>query len=136
MVHEIPRMATSSEVPQITTAEAEATARAAVKLFENWKFSDMAAREVLGGLTARMYERWKAGNPGHIDKDLATLLSLLMGIHRRLRYLFTNSKRGYDWIGKPNYVFGGRSPAEVIGQGDISSLARVRDYLDGERSGW
>lgn len=129
-------MATSSEAPQITTAEAEAMARAAVKLFEKWKFSDEAAREALGGLTARMYERWKAGNSGHIDRDLATRLSLLMGIHRRLRYLFTTSKRGYDWIGKPNCVFGDRSPAEVIRQGDISSLARVRDCLDEEHSGW
>ena len=133
---EIRRTLASPETPKITTAEAEAMARAVVKLFEKWKLSDGDAREILGGLSARTYARWKAGNPGRIDRDLATRLSLLMGIHKGLRYLFTNPERGYAWIGKPNYAFGERSPAEIMGQGDIFSLARVRAYLDAERDGW
>ncbi|MEH2469247.1 uncharacterized protein (DUF2384 family) [Nitrobacteraceae bacterium AZCC 2161] len=87
-------------------------------------------------MSARTYARWKAGNPGRIDRDLATRLSLLMGIHKRLRYLFTSPERGYAWIGAPNYVFGERSPAEIMGQGDIFSLARVRANLDAERGEW
>jgi uncharacterized protein (DUF2384 family) len=110
-------------------------ARAVVKLFEKWQFSDRVAREVLGGLTARTYARWKIGNPGRIDRDLATRLSLLMGIHKRLRYLFRSPDCGYTWIGKPNSAFGERSPAEIMGQGDIVSLARVHAYLDAEQGG-
>jgi hypothetical protein len=59
-----------------------------------------------------------------------------MGIHKALRYLFTDPERGYAWIGKQNDAFGGRTPAEIMGQGDIFSLARVRAYLDAERGGW
>jgi hypothetical protein len=44
-----------------------------------------------------------------------------MGIHKRLRFLFTSPERGYAWIGKPNIVFGDRSPAEIMGQGSIFS---------------
>lgn len=135
MVKELPQTLASPETPQITTAEAEAMARAVVKLFEKWEFSDGIAREVLGGLTPRTYARWKAGKPGCIDRNLATRLSLLIGIHKRLRDLFADPERGYAWMSKPNDTFGGRSAAEIIGQGDIFSLVRVRSYLDAECDG-
>lgn len=44
-------------------------ARAVVKLFEKWKLSDDAAREMLGGLAARTYARWKAGDMGRINRE-------------------------------------------------------------------
>lgn len=136
MLREIASTVASPETPHVTAAEAEAMARAVLKLFEKWKLGDGTAREMLGGLAARTYARWKAGDPGRIDRDLATRLSLLMGIHKGLRYLFADPERGYAWISKPNDAFGGRTPAEVMGQGDIFSLARVRAYLDAERGGW
>jgi hypothetical protein len=58
-----------------------------------------------------------------------------MGIHKRLRVLFTSPEDGYAWIRTPNLVFGERSPAEVM-RGDMFLLARERAYLDAERSGW
>jgi uncharacterized protein (DUF2384 family) len=130
------RNVVSPDPPQITTAEAEAMARAVVKLFEEWKLSDGVAREIVGGMSERTYARWKGGDPGRIDADLSTRLSLLMGIHTRLRNIFTNPDRGCAWIAKPNSAFGGSSPADIMGQGHIFSLARVRDYLDAECSGW
>jgi Protein of unknown function (DUF2384) len=57
-----------------------------------------------------------------------------MGIHKRLRYLFTSPERGYAWIRTPNVVCGERSPTEVM-RGDIFSLARVRAYLDAQYVG-
>ena len=136
MLSEIPRTASVPDSPQITSQEAEAMARAVIRLFERWRISDAEAREILGGLAARTYARWKAGEPGRIDRDLATRLSLLMGIHKGLRYLFSDPERGYAWVKKPNRAFGGRSAVEVMAQGDIFSLARVRAYLDAERGGW
>lgn len=136
MLQEIPRTAAAPETPQITAQEADAMARAAIRLFERWKVSDAEAREILGGLAARTYARWKAGEPGRIDRDLATRLSLLMGIHKGLRYLFSEPERGYAWVRKPNRAFGGRSPVDIMAQGDIFSLARMRSYLDAERGGW
>ncbi|MGB3445860.1 MAG: MbcA/ParS/Xre antitoxin family protein [Xanthobacteraceae bacterium] len=130
MVQKVRQTAASHEASHFTAAEAEAMARAVVNLFEKWKVGDSVAREVLGGLSPRIYARWKAGSPGRINRDLATRLSLLMGIHKRLRYLFSDPERGYAWIGKPNDVFGGRSPADIMERGDMFSLARVHAYLD------
>lgn len=136
MLQEIPRTEAVPDIPQITAREAEAMVRAVIRLFEKWQVSDADAREILGGLAARTYARWKAGELGRIDRDLATRLSLLMGIHKGLRYLFSDLERGYTWVKKPNQAFGGRTPVEVMAQGDIFSLARVRAYLDAERGGW
>jgi uncharacterized protein (DUF2384 family) len=136
MLHELPRTDAAPDVAQISPSEAEAMARAVIRLFERWRLSDTEARQVLGGLPARTYARWKAGEPGRIDRDLATRLSLLMGIHKGLRYLFSDPARGYDWVGRPNAAFGDRTPLAVMTQGDIFSLARVRGYLDAERGGW
>lgn len=136
MLVEIPRTAASPEVPHVTDEEASAAARAVIKLFEKWGVTDAVAREILGGLSARTYARWKAGDHGRIDRDLATRLSLLMGIHKGLRILFTQAERGYAWVSKPNDTFGGRTPVEIMAEGSIFSLARVRSYLDAERGGW
>lgn len=136
MLHELARTQAAPDVPHITAEEAAAMARAIIRLFGHWQLSDAEAREVLGGLAARTWARWKAGELGRIDRDLATRLSLLMGIHKGLRYLFSDPQRAYAWVSKPNTVFGGMSPKAVMAQGDIFSLARVRAYLDAERGGW
>lgn len=136
MLQELPRTHAAPLDDAITPQEAEAMARAVVNLFGKWQLSDAQARDVLGGLAARTYARWKAGDIGRIDRDLATRLSLLMGIHKGLRYLFTDPQRGYDWIKAPNAVFGGRSPLALMVEGDIFQLGRVRAYLDAERGGW
>lgn len=136
MLVEIPRTPAVPDQARITDQESAALARAAINLFAKWGLSDGMAREILGGLPARTYARWKAGKIGRIDRDLATRLSLLMGIHKGLRFLFTDPARGYRWVSAPNDVFEGKTPAEIMAQGDIFSLARVRDYLDAERGGW
>src|SRR5690606_39113875 len=119
MLQELPRTAALPDMAQITAPEAEAMARTVIRLFERWQVPDTQARESLGGLAARPYARWKAGEPGRIDRDLATRLSLLMGIHKGLRYLFTEPERGYAWVKKPNRAFAGRAPVEVMAAGDI-----------------
>ncbi|HCO55713.1 MbcA/ParS/Xre antitoxin family protein [Pelagibacterium nitratireducens] len=136
MLHELPRADAAPERPQITAAEAAAMARTVVNLFDRWDLSDAEAREILGGLAARTYARWKAGEVGRIDRDLATRLSLLMGIHKGLRYLFTDPARGYGWVKKPNSALGGRTPVDIMAEGSIFALARIRSYLDAERGGW
>ncbi|MBB4051095.1 hypothetical protein GGR20_000713 [Devosia subaequoris] len=136
MLHELPRTEAIPELATITGAESAAMARAVMRLFERWGVNDAEARDILGGLAARTHARWKAGEPGRIDRDLATRLSLLMGIHKGLRYLFTDPERGYAWVRKPNRDFGGRTPVEVMAEGSLFALARVRSYLDSERGGW
>lgn len=136
MLLEIASNPATPDAPRITEAEGLALARASVNLLQHWGLTDAKARDILGGLTARTYARWKAGQFGRIDRDLATRMSLLMGIHKALRYMFTDPARGYRWITAPNMLFEGKSPADLMAEGDIFALARLRAYLDAERGGW
>lgn len=136
MLVEIPRTHASPNIPLITAEEASAAARAVMVIFDKWELSDAVARKILGGLAPRTFARWKSGDHGRINRDRATRLSLLIGIHKGLRLLFKDPKRGYAWISKPNGAFGGRTPTEIMAEGSIFALARVRSYLDAERGGW
>lgn len=122
--------------PAITDAEGLAMARAAMRLFGLWELTDAEACVLLGELSPRTYARWKAGDIGRIGRDLKARLSNLMGIHKALRIIFTEPARAYGWVKRPNQAFGGRSALEVMLQGDLLDLVRVRRYLDAERGGW
>jgi hypothetical protein len=119
----------------VTDDEAAAMFRAAVSLFGRWKITDDQAA-ILLDLAVRTYRRWKAGESGHWDRDLKARLSNLMGVHKALRIVFHEPQRGYDWIKAPNEAFGGASALEVMLNGELTDLMRVRRYLDSERGGW
>ena len=124
------------DLPVITDEEAAALARTTVNLFRAWGLTDAEARVLLGDMTQRTWARWKVGDIGRIDRDLRARMAILMGIHKALRYLFTEPARAYGWVKRPNQAFGGRSALEVMLQGDLLDLVRVRRYLDAERGGW
>lgn len=109
--------------------------RAALNLFRLWAVTDEQAA-ILLDQPVRSYRRWKSGAVGRIDRDARARLSNLMGIHKALRMIFREAQRGYDWIRKPNAAFGGRSALDVMLDGDLTDLMRVRRYLDSERGGW
>jgi hypothetical protein len=137
MLAEVKITPSSPHGPDLTVDEALASARAIVNLFSKWGLTDDQARQILGGMTQRTWARWKQGDIGRIDRDLATRLSLLLGIHKGSRYLFGRDvQRAYKWIKAENDVFGGRSALDVMLGGQIMDLYGVRRYLDAERSGW
>ena len=117
----------------ITDEEGEAMARAAVNLFRHWGLTDAEACVLLGGVSKRTYARWKDGDIGRLTIDQKTRLSVLMGIHKALRILFTEKTRVYEWVKKPNQAFGGRSALDIMLGGYLTDLFRVRHYLDAAR---
>jgi len=119
----------------ITDEEAGAMFRASINLFGLWKLTDRQAA-VLLDLPVRTYARWKAGGAGHFSRDQKARLSNLMGVHKALRIVFHEPQRGYDWIKGANSVFGDRSALDVMLDGDMTDLMRVRRYLDAERGAW
>jgi hypothetical protein len=53
-----------------------------------------------------------------------------------LRILFTEAPRGYAWIKAPNAASANRSALDVMLEGELTDLMRVRRYLDADRGGW
>lgn len=110
--------------------------RAVINLFDRWGLTDEQAATLLGDIATRTFQRWKSGDLGRGNIDLAARLSNLMGIHKALRLIFKDRRRGYLWIKKPNAHFGGRSALDVMLGGQLTDLMRVRRYLDAQRGAW
>ena len=119
----------------ITQDEAAAMFRAALNLFTKWELTDEQAATLLD-MPLRTYRRWKAEGPGRISRDGRARLSNLMGIHKALRIIFLEPRRGYAWIRAANDTFGGASALEVMLGGELTDIMRVRRTLDAERGGW
>ena len=116
--------------------ELHAMQRAVINLFARWELSDQQAAVLLGDVSVRTFQRWKQGQYGRPGPDLAARLSNLLGIHKALRLLFRDHARGYGWIRRPNADFGGRSALDIMLQGHLTDLMRVRRYLDAARAPW
>jgi hypothetical protein len=121
---------------RITEAEAAAMLRAVFNLFKRWQVNDGQAKILLGEPSSSTFYRWKRGEVGSLPRDTVWRLGDLMGIHKALRYMFTEPERGYAWISKPNTAFGGRSALDRMLAGAPADIAFVRNYLDAERGGW
>jgi hypothetical protein len=121
---------------EVTPAEAAAMLRAAFNLFGRWKLSDAEARTLLGQPSSSTFYRWKRGNIGIIPRDTVWRLGDLMGVHKALRYMFTEPERGYAWMHASNLVFGGKSALDRMLGGAPSDITAVRSYLDAERGAW
>lgn len=115
--------------PPISVSEAEAGARAIVKLFDLWELDDVEACVLLGGIDIERWERWKQGRVGQISRECAMRLSLLLGIHIGLKVLFKDSAMRRGWIRKPHPDLGGEAPLSVMKSHSINGLERVRNYL-------
>lgn len=128
--------ASRPDLPVITDEEASALARATVNLFRAWQLTDVEARTLLGDMAQRTWARWKENNIGRIDRDLRARMAILMGIHKGLRYLFSDAARGYAWVRKPNANFEGKSALDIMMRGEITDLIDLRSWLDAERGAW
>lgn len=122
----------------ISDQETAAMLRAFFNLAANWDLNDVEARILLGQPASRTFARWKsgAGDIARVPHDTRQRLSMLMGIHKGLRYMFKEPERGYAWMRKPNAAFAGQSALERMLSGEMVDLASVRNYLDAEVGAW
>jgi hypothetical protein len=126
----------SPPAPLITDEEAAAMFRAVLNLFRLWRLTDKQAA-ILLDVPVRSYARWKSSGAAESwSRDGKARLSNIMGIHKALRHVFHEAQRGYEWIHTPNSVFGGQSALDIMLQGELTDLMRIRRYLDSERGGW
>ena len=136
MAQPLPRVAESPADHRITPAEAAASLRAVLRMFDLWQLSAPEAKALLGEPSTATYYRWKGGDIKSVPHDLTYRLGDLLGIHKALAYLFMEPSRRYEWIKKPNRAFGGQSALQVMMAGPPAALTRVRNYLDAERGSW
>jgi hypothetical protein len=121
---------------RVTDAEAQAMLRAVLNLLDKWGLQTDEKLVLLGRPSERTFQRWRAGQIGPLPNDTIFRLGDLLGIHKALRYMFTDVKRAYAWIKRANDAFAGKSALDIMLQGAPTDIARVRAYLDAERGAW
>jgi uncharacterized protein (DUF2384 family) len=110
--------------------------RAVLNLLDKWELTKEDRLILLGRPSDRTFQRWRAGEIGPLPNDTVHRLGDLLGIHKALRYMFTEVTRAYAWVKRPSEAFGGRSALDIMLQGAPSDISRVRAWLDAERGGW
>jgi uncharacterized protein (DUF2384 family) len=134
-LQQIDTTATVFRPEPISQEEAAAMFRAVLNLFVKWELTDDQAATLLD-MPVRTYRRWKAEGPNRISRDGCARLSNLIGIHKALRIIFSESARAYAWVKAGNDTFSGLSALDIMLGGELTDLMRVRRYLDAERGGW
>ncbi len=111
-----------------------------IRLAELWGLSAEETCLLLGDMSERSWFRLK--KQGHADRtlrlsqDMLTRISVLVGIFKGLRLLFSEPLAD-DWIRLPNRgpLFGGRSPLVVAIERGIPGMLDIRNHVDALRGG-
>ena len=106
------------------------------KMAAAWKLRDEPARQLLGGMSNGAFYQLKGGHTKPLDQDKLTRISLLLGVFKALRILYS-AKLADAWISLPNSnpMFAGEAPVTYMIKGGLPALVRVRQLLDARRGG-
>lgn len=107
-----------------------------VRATDSWGLSNAEAAMLLG-VPPATWSRMKAGAyKGALDQDKITRASLLIGLFKGLRLLF-NGPLTYGWPKTANAGpgFDGKTPVQVMCEGGIPAMMKVRQHIDALRGG-
>ncbi|MCA1378868.1 MULTISPECIES: MbcA/ParS/Xre antitoxin family protein [unclassified Bradyrhizobium] len=106
-----------------------------LKLTDLWHLSVDDRRALAGDISRPTYHNWRNGKIGTLTRDQLERVSLVLGIQKGLRTLFSDEASATRWFTSPNHdlPFGGLSPLQRALRGSIDDLYAVRRYLDAWR---
>lgn len=113
-----------------------AIVKAVVRAADAWELSNAEAA-ALFDVPSATWSRMKAGTyKGVLDQDKVTRASLLIGLFKGLRLLF-NGPLTYGWPRTVNTGpgFNGKSPVQIMSEGGIPAMMKVRQHIDALRGG-
>lgn len=116
--------------------EATTIVKAVTRAAEFWELRNADAA-ALFDVPLATWNRMKAGQfRGSLDRDKIMRASLIVGIFKGLRLLF-NGPLQHGWPRAKNAgpLYRGRSPVDVMIEGGIPAMMRVRDHVDALRGG-
>lgn len=108
--------------------------RAAVGILEKWGASSDQACRILR-ISRSTYTRARQRDPDWavtLDSDQMQRISFVLNIHAALRLVFDNPENvyGFPSMANDNEFFNGRSPLEIMSQGDMISLYETFRRID------
>jgi hypothetical protein len=125
--------------PAIRPAAADETAvivKAVTRAADFWALRNGEAA-ALFDVPLATWNRMKAGQfRGALDRDKRMRASLIVGIFKGLRLLFNGPlEHGWPKARNTGPLYRGLSPVELMIEGGIPAMMRVRDHVDALRGG-
>lgn len=113
-------------VEQFSKSQSTAGLRAALNILDRWQASSEQSCRILR-ISRSTYTRalQREGNWAvSLDADQLQRVSLVLNMHSALRLVFDNPENVYGFVAMANHneFFNGRSPLEIMAQGDMISL--------------
>ncbi len=99
------------------------------ELMGKWEVSAEQQYILLGEPNWKDFEKWQTGTVTGLPDDTRFRIGLFLGIHKFLRVLFSNPNNLYGWVSRANTDFDGKSPMEVMLQGQLEDIKLIRQYL-------
>jgi hypothetical protein len=127
-------MAVPLKEQAFTKAQCVTGLRAAVGILEKWSASSDQACRILR-ISRSTYTRARQPDPSWsvaLDSDQMQRISFVLNIHAALRLIFDNPENvyGFPSMANHNEFFNGRSPLEIMAQGDMISLYETFKRID------
>ncbi|MEG5264899.1 antitoxin Xre-like helix-turn-helix domain-containing protein [Pseudomonas sp. JDS28PS106] len=106
--------------------------RVALRIIDAWDASPAQACKILRISQSTFRRASRNGVAGRLDLDQQQRIAMVLGIHASLRTAFTNPANvtGFPSLKNDNTFFDGRSPLEVMSQGDMLSLYETFKRID------
>jgi len=120
--------------PSSRASSIPAELEAFFEMAQRWDLSTEQQIILLGSPGRSTFFKWKKEG-GSLPRDTGERLSHLLAIWKALRILFTDDRRGEEWMHRPNDFFDGKSALEVMLRGGMADILAVRQYLDAQRGG-
>lgn len=136
MLEPVQRQSAQSARPINDKEKIAAIVKAVVRTADAWGLSNAEAA-ALFDVPIATWSRMKNGAyKGVLDQDKVTRASILLGIFKGLRLLF-NGPLTYGWPKAPNSGpgFNGRTPVQVMCEGGIPAMLKIRQHIDALRGG-
>ncbi|NWB30256.1 antitoxin Xre-like helix-turn-helix domain-containing protein [Pseudomonas gingeri] len=127
-------MTVTSAASGLTKAQGVTGLRAAVGVLEKWQASSDQACRILR-ISRSTYTRAKQRDPAWsvgLDADQMQRISFVLNIHGALRVIFDNPENvyGFPAMANDNDFFNGRTPLDIMAQGDMISLYETFRRID------
>lgn len=102
------------------------------RLAELWQLSTEDQIQLLGSPGRSTFFKWKKDG-GTLPRDTNERISHLLAIFKALEIMLPNERAADSWARRPNEYFQGQSALDVMLNGQIADILRVRQYVDSQR---
>lgn len=102
------------------------------RLAELWQLSSEDQIQLLGSPGRSTFFKWKKEG-GTLPKDTNERISHLLAIFKALEIILPDEEAADGWVRRANAIFKDQSALDVMLNGHVADIIRVRQYVDAQR---